>query len=441
MTAREAALLTLSACERQGAWSDGMLKKTLREGELETRDAALATRLCLGVLQNRMLLDFFLSHFSTMKLEKMEGKVRNNLRLAVYQMAFLSRIPHSAAVNEAVELTRKHCKNPRAPGMVNGILRNISRSIDHLPLVDGSEPLEYLSVRYSHPKWLVEAFVDRLGISEAEALLQMDNREAPVVAQVNTYKTDCQALSRRLAEEGVEAQPHPWLSNCLLLQGTGNLERLPSFLDGEYYIQDMAARLAVEVLAPKPGQHLLDACGAPGGKSFAAAIAMGNCGEVLTCDIHPHKKTLIEAGARRLGLDCIRASILDAKRHNPSLDGQFDAVIADVPCSGLGVIRKKPEIRYKNQAELAGLPAVQLAILENVSHYLKPGGVLLYSTCTLLEQENEAVVTQFLQGHPEFQLVPFSLPDPIGACRDGMITLWPHLHDTDGFFIAKLQKV
>ena len=441
MTAREAALLTLSACERQGAWSDGMLKKTLREGGLEARDAALATRLCLGVLQNRMLLDYFLSHYSTMKLSKMESKVRNNLRLAVYQMAFLSRIPHSAAVNEAVELTRKHCKNPRAPGMVNGILRNISRNIDHLPQIDRSDPLEYLSLRYSHPKWLVETFAARLGLDGAEALLQADNRQTPITAQVNTCRTTPQELIERLAGEGVEALPHPWLESCLLLQGTGNLEHLPSFQEGDYYIQDPAARLSVKALAPLPGQRILDACGAPGGKSFAAAIVMENRGEILTCDIHPHKKALIEAGAKRLGLSCIRACVADAKKYHPSLDGSFDAVIADVPCSGLGVIRKKPEIRYKDPKELAGLPDIQRAILENLSCYLKPGGVLLYSTCTLLEEENEAVIKSFLQGHQDFQLCPFSLPLPIGPCQDGMLTLWPHLQNTDGFFIAKLQKV
>ncbi|NLF34835.1 MAG: 16S rRNA (cytosine(967)-C(5))-methyltransferase RsmB [Clostridiales bacterium] len=440
MTAREVALLTLGACERRGAWSDGLLKKSIREGGLDRRDAALATKLCLGVLQNKILLDFYLSQYSTMKLEKMELKVRNALRLGIYQMAFLTRVPHSAAVNESVALVRRHCKNPRAAGMVNGILRTVSRNIDRLPVLDARDPVLYLSLRYSHPEWLVRAHCAELGLEETEGLLQWNNSDSPTVAQVNTCKTDVEALTAALLEEGVQAEQHTWLENTLILSDTGDLEELSAFQEGAFYVQGAAARLVVTAAGLQPGMHVLDACAAPGGKSFAAAMDMEDKGEILACDIHSHKKKLIEAGALRLGLQSIKALILDGKKRDEALEERFDAVITDVPCSGLGVIRKKPEIRYKSPEDLEGLPEVQGAILDNVSAYVKPGGVLLYATCTLLRRENEDVVAAFLKGHPEFTLEPFDLPEPVGACREGLITLWPQRHATDGFFIAKLRK-
>lgn len=439
-TARETALLALSACERQGAWSDGFLKKTLREAGLDNRDAALATRLCFGVLQNRLLLDFYIGKFSTTRPEKMEIKVRNALRLGVYQMAFMTKIPHNAAVNESVELTKKHCKNPRAAGMVNGVLRNVSRNIDRLPVIESGSREEYLSIRYSHPLWLVREFTALLGSEEAEALLEADNGQPPITAQINTCRATMEQTLERLAEASVEAQPHPWLSDCLVLSGTGNLEHLTAFREGLFYIQDPAARLAVEVVDPKPGMKVLDACAAPGGKTFASAIRMKGEGEIQSCDIHAHKEKLIQAGAERLGFTCIKTAVMDGKKHRPAFENAFDVVIADVPCSGLGIIRKKPDIRYKDPEPLAGLPEVQSAILDNVATYVKPGGVLLYATCTLLERENGDVVRGFLDRNKDFTLEKFQLPEPLGRADNGMFTFWPQRHGTDGFFIAKLRR-
>jgi 16S rRNA (cytosine967-C5)-methyltransferase len=217
------------------------------------------------------------------------------------------------------------------------------------------------------------------------------------------------------------------------------LEHLDAFSKGDFYIQDVAARLAVEAAAAEPGQRVLDCCGAPGGKSFAAAIRMENRGEIMTCDIHPHKIKLIEMGAERLGLNIIRAREQNAREFVPEWENSFDLVMADVPCSGLGIIRKKPDIRFKDPKPLDGLPAVQKGILENVSRYVRPGGVLLYSTCTLRRSENENVIEGFLLAHPNYILEAFELPQPVGIA-DGMLTLWPHIHGTDGFFIAKLRR-
>ena len=435
MTAREAALRALVACEQQGAWSDGFLKKILRTAGLDSRDAALTTRLCFGVLQNRLLLDHYLGKLSTVKLEKMEPAVRNALRLGAYQVLFLDRVPDHAAVSEAVDLARKGSKNPRSAGLVNGVLRSLVRQKDSL------EPPEDPAVRYSHPRWLADLFTRRLGREEAAALMAADNGEPPTCAQVNTTKATVEAVADSLRAEGVEVAPHPWLPNCLLLSHTGSLEELTAFREGLFYIQDAAAKLAVLAADPREGMDVLDACAAPGGKSFAAAIAMDGRGKVVSCDIHPHKMDLIRAGAKRLGLDCITAQVLDGKECKEEyLDG-FDLVLADVPCSGLGIIRKKPDIRYKDPKPLEGLPRVQKAILDNVCRYVKPGGVLLYATCTLLERENEDVVRAFLDKHKDFTFEHFQVPGDFEGAREGMVTCWPHRHGTDGFFFAKLRRM
>ena len=431
MTAREAALRTLVACEKQDAWADSFLKKTLKEGKLDGRDAALATRLTFGVVQNRMLLDWYVDRFAKGKLDL---TVRSVLRLGTYQLLFLTRVPARAAVDESVKLTRKFCKNPGAAGLVNAVLRNVERNKNDLV------PPEDLSIRYSHPRWLVDLFLERLGQEDTRCLLECHNSDVPTMAQVNTCSSTAEKVQKALFAVGVEAQPHPWLDNCLTLTGTGSLEQIEEFRQGAFYIQDAAARLAVLAADPKPGMKVLDVCAAPGGKSFAAAIAMKDEGEIVSCDIHPHKQTLIENGAKRLGLKSIRAVTQNGKERVPEWENDFDVVITDVPCSGLGIIRKKPDIRYKDPTPLGGLPAVQKSILDNACAYVRPGGVLLYSTCTLLERENEAIVRKFVDEHDEFVFEKFELPGPVGVVEAGFATLWPHIHGTDGFFIAKLRR-
>ena len=438
--ARDIALNTLAACSRQGAWSDGALKKAIREAGLDGRDAALATQLCAGVLQNRMLCDFYISVFSSVKPRKMEEKVLESLRLGVYQLLFLDKIPDRAAVSTSVELARRYSKNPRSAGLVNGVLRAIARNRDVLPELPHDSISQTLSVRYSHPQWLVEEWLELLGEKETEALLRCNNEKALVTAQVNRLKTDTDTLLRLLSDAGVSAECHPWLPDCLLLSGTGDLEALSAWRDGLFYIQDAAARMSVMASGVQPGMKVLDTCAAPGGKSFAAAIAMEGTGSVCSCDIHPHKLKLIKYGAERLGLSLEEPMLQNAAEYRPEWEEAFDLVIADVPCSGLGVIRKKPDIRYKDPEPLKGLPAIQRAILGNVARYVRPGGTLLYSTCTVRHAENEDVVQDFIGKEKGFSLVAFSLPGPVGKVENGMLTLWPQRWGTDGFFIAKLRK-
>ena len=440
MDAREAAMLALNACQRQGGWSDGALKKQLAAAELSGRDAALATQLCFGVLQNQMLLDFYLAKFSNIPLKRMEGKVVQTLRLGAYQMLFLTRIPHSAAVNSAVALVKAHCKNPRAAGMVNGILRSMERSLQNMPVIPQGDPVAYLSTLYSHPEWLVKEFILSLGEEETAQLLAADNSQPPTAVMVNTTRTTVEALKAMLEADHVEAEPHPWLENCLLLSRTGDLERLEAFQQGLFYVQDPASRLSVLAAGAKPGMRVLDCCAAPGGKSFAAAISMENQGEIVSCDLHPHKKKLIQAGADRLGLTIITPKTADGKVFRPEWERAFDLVLVDAPCSGLGVIRKKPDIRYKDPAPLADLPAVQLDILRNAARYVRPGGTLMYSTCTLLYRENGEVVETFLAENKAYKAEAFTLPGPVGPVQSGSVTLWPHRHGTDGFFISKMRR-
>ena len=440
MDAREAAMLALNACQRQGGWSDGALKKQLSAAELSGRDAALATQLCFGVLQNQMLLDFYLAKFSNIPLKRMEGKVVQTLRLGAYQMLFLTRIPHSAAVNSAVALVKAHCKNPRAAGMVNGILRSMERSLQNMPVIPQGDPVAYLSTLYSHPEWLVKEFILSLGEEETAQLLAADNSQPPTAVMVNTTRTTAEALKAMLEADHVEAEPHPWLENCLLLSRTGDLERMEAFQQGLFYVQDPASRLSVLAAGAKPGMRVLDCCAAPGGKSFAAAIAMENQGEIVSCDLHPHKKKLIQAGADRLGLTIITPKTADGKVFRPEWERAFDLVLVDAPCSGLGVIRKKPDIRYKDPAPLADLPAVQLDILRNAARYVRPGGTLMYSTCTLLYRENGEVVETFLADNKAYKAEAFTLPGPVGLVQSGSVTLWPHRHGTDGFFISKMRR-
>ena len=431
MSARDAALSVLIACRKNGAWMDAVLQQQLGKERLDRRDAALATRLCASVMQNRLLLDEWIGRYLKGRLSALQPAVLDVLRLAVCQLRFFDKLPPSAVVDEAVEQA-KRLANHRAAGLVNGLLRSMLRDPSRLSLP------EDLSIRYSHPRALVELLRDNVGAEKLEALLQSHNKAPAVCAQLNTLRTDSESARKAFETEGMDAVPHPWLPDCLLLTG-GGIEQSGPFRDGWFYVQDPAAKLAVLALDPQPGERILDCCAAPGGKSFAAAIRMENRGSETACDIHLHKIELLEAGAVRLGLDILSAQLRDASVLHPEWAGSFDRIIADVPCSGLGVIRKKPDIRYKELTPTERLPEVQRRILEAQAAHLRPGGTLVYSTCTILRRENEAVVEAFLGDHPEFSPVALDLPG-IGHVENGMKTLLPCEEETDGFFIAKLFK-
>ena len=436
MGARETALNALIACRKEGAWSNGVLKEYIRRDRLDPRDAGLATRLCYGVVQNRGKLDFYLGQLLTGKLRDLHPVVRDILHLGLYQILELDKIPESAAVNEAVALTKKYNLNPKAASLVNGVLRSAVRTKGSL-----KEPVSYAD-KYSHPDALISLLKTNVPKGKLEPMLIANNAAPETVVQVNTLRITAAALLEKLEGEGVAAQPHGWMENALVLSGTGNLEHLPSFREGLYYVQDPAAKLCA-LCAKLPDDRdirLLDCCAAPGGKSFASAIAMAGHGQITSCDVHDHKVKLIENGAARLGLGNITAKLQDATVFCPEWEETMDCVIADVPCSGLGIIRKKPDIRYKNLSELERLPELQLQILKNQARYVKKGGILMYATCTILRRENEEVVRTFLEERKDFQTEALELPAVFPKNENGMLTLIPGEYDTDGFFICRLRR-
>ena len=435
MGARETALNALIACRKEGAWSNGVLKEYIQRDRLDPRDAGLATRLCYGVLQNQARLDFYLKQLLTGKLKDLHPVVRDILHLGLYQIYELDKIPDSAAVNESVALTKKYNKNPKAASLVNGVLRNAVRTKGTL-----KEPVSYAE-KYSHPDELISLLKQNLQKGKLESMLIADNAAPQTTVQANTLRTTVDALQKRLEDQGVTAMPHGWMPDCLVLSGTGSLEQLPAFREGLFYVQDPASKLSVLCAKlPEENIRVLDCCSAPGGKSFAAALAMGGKGSITSCDVHEHKTALIQNGARRLGLSNITARQQDATETVPEWLNAMDVVICDAPCSGLGIIRKKPDIRYKNLKETEDLPALQRKILSNQANYVKPGGILMYSTCTVLRRENEDVVKAFLEERTDFYLEPLDLPAVFPKNESGMLTLIPGEYDTDGFFISRLRR-
>lgn len=435
-SAREAALIILERCRRDGAFSDALLSSVIEGSSLSARDAALAARLSYGTLQNMALCDFYISCYAD-NAGKIEPKVRDILRLSVYQILFMDKVPDRAAVSEGVELCRS-LGYSRASGFVNAVLRKIADNKDNLPKIPRENIAEYLSREYSHPLPLTNLLLDRFGARECEAFMAANNADAPTTIQVNTLKTTAKALMSALTDEGIDCLEHPWLPDCLTVRG--NVFDTDCFDMGLFYAQDAASRLAVIAAAPRPGQRVLDCCAAPGGKSFAAAIAMGDEGFILARDLHENKLKRLRDSAHSLGITIINVRTGDAANPDEGSLDAFNIVLADVPCSGLGVIRKKPDVRYKDISDIAKLPDLQLSILEGAARCVKAGGVLLYSTCTVLSRENEGVVEAFLENHPEFAPEAFELPEPIGAVEGGSIQLLPHRHGTDGFFICKLRK-
>lgn len=429
--ARAAALEILERCRRNNAWSSAVIDSVITKYSLDLRSASLASGISLGVMQNSSLCDFYIDSYSSSKIEP---KVRDILRAAVYQILFMDRIPDNAAVNEAVEQAKK-LGFSRASGFINAVLRKISTNKDKLPEISNKGTSEYLSVRYSHPQWLAELIIKEKEYDFAEGFLAANNSVSKTTIQVNTLKISAEEFEKKLCVSGADYEPHEWLKDCYTV--SGRVTSLYGFNEGLFYVQDPAARCAVSAAELKPGMKVLDACAAPGGKSFASAIDMHNTGSILSCDLHEKKLSLIKSGAERLGIDIISTEASDARKERSE---QFDAIIADVPCSGLGVIRKKPDIRFKNPEELENLPEIQLTILNNLAKILKVGGVMIYSTCTVLKRENEDIVNAFLSENTSYIAEEFTLPNG-KTVANGMYTFWPNIDKTDGFFVCKLRRI
>lgn len=439
-TAREVAAFSLFSMQEEGAWSDGALHEYLERAALSARDAALAARLVYGTIQNETLCDFYLRRYSSLRLKKIAPRVLIVMRMAMYQLAFLDRIPPHAAVSESVSLIKSYGHaNPKTVSFANAVLRQAAHAVqnDSLPQLDCPDKESYYALRYSHPEWLVRAWSKQFGQKTAGEICKANNADTPISVRVNLQKVTPAAAMEELKSAGFSVDIHQSISQILLVQG-GDIAKTDAFRGGRITVQDAASLVCADVVGATQGATVLDCCAAPGGKSFAIAESMGDTGSVIACDIYAHKLEKIAEGALRLGLQNIETVLQDAGEFRIEFDACADFVLCDVPCSGFGIIRKKPEIRWKRDEETENLPSLQAKILQNASRYVKPGGVLVYSTCTILARENEAVVQAFLEQNADFSLLPWA--HPVCGETHGMQTLLPCTHETDGFFIAKMRK-
>ena len=439
--ARLTALKALLRVDQEKGYSNLVLDHGLTASGLDGRDAAFASALVYGVLERRITLDYQISHYSKMPLCQMAAPVREILRLGFYQLLYMDKVPQSAAVNESVKLTRA-VKKDRASGFVNGILRSFIR--DGCPCRLPKETAEdYLTVKYACPQWIIDLWIISYGREKALELLEHLAGRPPLAVRVNSYKITREDLKERLKEEGVAASEVPGVELALILEGSGSLERLPSFQSGLFHVQDLASQLCCQTLSPKPGERVYDVCAAPGGKTFTMAELMENQGELLSFDLYPAKVGLIREGAERLGLSVVNAQIRDAAHPEKDLP-PGDKVLCDVPCSGLGIIRRKPEIRYKNKNMLDSLPNLQYLILCISANLTKKDGVLVYSTCTLNPEENNQIARRFLREHPDFEPYPVSLPEGYernGFDQENEATLLVGKNGTDGFFFSGFRRL
>ncbi len=437
MGARELAYKILKDAKNDATYSNIAIDNALRRYELSEADRGLLTVIVMGVTERRITLDYVIDRLAK-DPQAIDSDTRTLLRIGAYQMLFLDKVPDFAAINETVEMAPR-----RSRGFVNAILRSLQRARKGKGLEallpsreDGEE--KYLSVKYSMPQALCKRFTEIYGVERTERIFEIFNGAPMLILRVNTLKISRRQYAGLLDERGIAYRLSENLENAILLPPV-SFSALPGFEEGYFFVQDEASQTSVEALGARAGERVIDCCACPGSKSFGAAINMQNEGEIYSFDLHKSKLSLIEKSAERLGISIISVAERDGRKPDEALIGSADRVLCDVPCSGLGVMAKKPEIRYKDLADFVRLPEIQYDILEGGAKYVKEGGVLVYSTCTVLPEENERNVEKFLSAHPEFTREEFS----VGARKstDGMLSLAPDTDGTDGFFIAKMRRV
>lgn len=444
MTPRSACVLSLNSCFKNGRFVNLELDSAIKKYGFEGVDKSFFTALLYGTCERIITIDYVLSQFSKTPIEKIEPMMLANLRVAIYQIFYMDRVPDSAACNEAVEICKALCPHSFA-GFLNAVLRSIIRSKEQVSeQINSLKGLKGISVKYSVPLDIVKLFAKDYGQEGAQKICRAFCENPPYLSiHVNTLKISPARLKDalgsvasidRLAKEGIR------------IKGTIPPKDLCGFDDGLFFVQDTASVKCAELLMPddvkdtvKEGDtpFIIDVCACPGGKSFSAALNFKNKANILSMDLHQNRLSLIESSAKRLGITCITTRCNNAKEPIAEYFGKADAVICDVPCSGLGVIAKKADIKYKDVSDIQRLPELQYDILCKSSNYLKDGGVLVYSTCTLVKQENEEIIRRFLAEHNDFTLVPFEIGN---MTTEGAVTLRPDIHGTDGFFMAKLKK-
>lgn len=440
-SARQFAFDVLYQIFEKDAYANLAIQEILRQFPLKREEKNLLTELVYGVCRRYNYLLWIISQLSTRPIKRMHPTVRILLCIALYQLIYLDRIPESAAVNETVKISKRitHVGNSK---FINGILRNFLRKKNQIALPQENEaPVLYDSLKYSVPGWLVKYWMESFGTVKTKKILVAFQEPPHMCIRVNTLKISVEDLKVKLSDKGVSFESVPYIKEALLIKKRADLIFGDLLQKGFIYIQSISSMMPAVILGAAPHENILDMCAAPGSKTTYIASCMDNRGTIDAWDIYPHKINLIEGNAKRLGISIIHAEVRDGTVPDPSRYNRYDRVLVDAPCSGLGVIGHKPEMKWKrSEADLFEFPKIQKKLLEKACRYLKKDGILVYSTCTLNKKENENIIEEFLSSHPGFSSVDFSIPTA-GESQSGMMTLWPEQFGSDGFFLAKLRKV
>ena len=424
----------------EDAYSAIAINNAVHKENLSGLDVSFLSALVYGVLERKLTLEYIIRQYSSIRIKKIEKGTLIVLYLGMYQLIYMDKVPDSAAVNESVKLC-KQLRLYKSSGFVNAILRNFVRADKAYRLPDKQNIVKYFSVVYSCPETMVTELIATYGEDLTEKALQGILGRPPITVRVNTLKTDKASLKRALEKQGATVDDISYLENSLNLSAAGSIDQLPQYREGHFFVEDAASQLCAEILGAQPDETIADVCAAPGGKSLYSAIRMENRGVIHSYDIHEHKIKLMEDNARRLGISIIQTALRDAAsvRELPACD----RILCDVPCSGWGILRRKPEIRYKTDTNIDNLTKLQYSILCMSIKDLPSDSVLVYSTCTLRKKENHDIISRFLEEHPDFVGEPIKLSDGIDHIIEEepyCLTLLPGVYDTDGFFIAKLRR-
>ncbi len=447
MSARYLAYKILFDIEVNGNYSNMALNKYLNEAGLDDQDKGFVTELVYGIIEKKRYLDYMINKVSKIKVRKMQHSVKLVLRMGVYQLVYMDGVTDYAAINESVNIMKKLDK--RSASFVNAVLRNISRNLDEVKDIS-LNTVDKLAIYYSYENWIVENLVKEYGFERTEAILRALSQKPNIYLRVNRTKLRpgqsmdylVGQIIGRLIDQGLEASRVGGLEEAIKVKGLKSIDKHPLFREGYVSVQDISSILVAKVMDPKRESRVLDLCAAPGGKSTHIGELMENTGHLISQDIFDHKIKLMNTYARRLGLNNMEARLGDALVLNDDYIGKFDYVLCDVPCSGMGIVRRKPEIKYKKEEEVENLPVLQYQILENASSYLKEGGILIYSTCTIFKQENTDVVDRFLNNHKDFDLDDLGpIKEFLGIGDKGLVKILPDRYEMDGFFISRMKKI
>ena len=447
MSARYLAYKILFDIEVNGNYSNMALNKYLNEAGLDDQDKGFVTELVYGIIEKKRYLDYMINKVSKIKVRKMQHPVKLVLRMGVYQLVYMDGVTDYAAINESVNIMKKLDK--RSASFVNAVLRNISRNLDEVKDIS-LNTVDKLAIYYSYENWIVENLVKEYGFERTEAILRALSQKPNIYLRVNRTKLRpgqsmdylVGQIIGRLIDQGLEASRVEGLEEAIKVKGLKSIDKHPLFREGYVSVQDISSILVAKVMNPKRESRVLDLCAAPGGKSTHIGELMENTGHLISQDIFDHKIKLMNTYARRLGLNNMEARLGDALVLNDDYIGKFDYVLCDVPCSGMGIVRRKPEIKYKKEEEVLNLPDLQYQILENASSYLKEGGIFIYSTCTIFRQENMEVVDRFLANHKDYELDDLgSVKEFLGIGDKGLVKILPDRYEMDGFFICRMKKI